>query len=67
MASVAAPKGLFLALRRLLNVPMVPRFIAWVSGRLPRRFIQGRLERIRSRYEQHEGLGASEKGFSGEI
>ena len=43
-------------MRRLLNVPMVPRFIAWVSGRLPRRFIQGRLERIRLRYEQEQGL-----------
>lgn len=37
---------------RVLNLPLVPRLIAWISGRLPRRFVRGRLERIRKRYEK---------------
>jgi len=37
---------------RILNLPLVPRLISWISARLPRRFIRGRLERIRQRYEE---------------
>ncbi|CAE7669575.1 SLC34A2 [Symbiodinium sp. KB8] len=39
---------------RILKLPLVPRIIAWISVRLPRRPIQGKLERIRLRYEEAE-------------
>ncbi|CAE7220197.1 SLC34A2 [Symbiodinium natans] len=39
---------------RILKFPLVPRIIAWISVRLPRRPIQGQLEKIRRRYEEAE-------------
>ncbi|CAJ1405319.1 unnamed protein product, partial [Effrenium voratum] len=39
---------------RILYVPGVPRLVCWISKRLPRRFVRGRLERVRRRHEAEE-------------
>ncbi|CAE8621655.1 unnamed protein product, partial [Polarella glacialis] len=45
-------------LPRILYLPAVPRMIAKLSTMLPRRFIQGHLQRLRRRYEERQRLRA---------